>query len=82
MSADNYHKDRIANRKLHPETLMMGFGYSPAMSEGALKPPIQTPCGEGESIILTSPLRTFGSSSVECWWFSALAPSLSNGPAG
>ena len=40
MSADNYHKDRIANRKLHPETLMMGFGYSPAMSEGALKPPV------------------------------------------
>ena len=26
MSEDNYHKDRIANRKLHPETLMMGFG--------------------------------------------------------
>ena len=40
MSEDNYHKDRIANRKLHPETLMMGFGYSPAMSEGSLKPPV------------------------------------------
>ena len=40
MSPDNYHKDRIANRKLHPETLMMGYGYSPALSEGALKPPI------------------------------------------
>ncbi len=40
MSDDSYHKDRIANRKLHPETLMMGFGYSPAMSEGSLKPPI------------------------------------------
>lgn len=40
MSDDNYHKDRIANRRLHPETLMMGFGYSPAMSEGSLKPPV------------------------------------------
>ena len=40
MSQDDYHKDRIANRKLHPETLMMGFGYSPAMSEGSLKPPV------------------------------------------
>ena len=40
MSDDNYHKDRIANRRLHPETLMMGYGYSPAMSEGALKSPV------------------------------------------
>ncbi|MGE7472342.1 cystathionine gamma-synthase family protein [Bosea sp. NPDC003192] len=40
MSDDSYHKDRIANRRLHPETLMMGYGYSPAMSEGALKPPV------------------------------------------
>jgi len=40
MSEDSYHKDRIANRKLHPETLMMGYGYSPAMSEGSLKPPV------------------------------------------
>src|SRR6218665_3250492 len=40
MSQDSYHKDRIANRRLHPETLMMGFGYSPAMSEGSLKPPV------------------------------------------
>ena len=40
MAGDDYHKDRIANRRLHPETLMMGYGYSPAMSEGALKPPV------------------------------------------
>ncbi len=40
MANDNYHKDRIANRSLHPETLMMGYGYSPAWSQGALKPPI------------------------------------------
>lgn len=36
----DYHKDRIANRTLHPETLMMGYGYAPAWSQGALKPPI------------------------------------------
>lgn len=40
MTDDSYHKDRIANRRLHPETLMMGYGYSPAMSEGSLKPPV------------------------------------------
>jgi methionine-gamma-lyase len=40
MEDQNYHKDRIANRKLHPETLMMGYGYAPGLSEGALKPPI------------------------------------------
>jgi methionine-gamma-lyase len=27
-------------RNLHPETLMMGHGYDPALSEGSLKPPI------------------------------------------
>src|SRR5260370_9829074 len=37
---DSYHKDRIANRRLHPETLMMGYGYAPGLSEGSLKPPI------------------------------------------
>jgi methionine-gamma-lyase len=37
---DNYHKDRIANRRLHPETLMMGYGFAPGLSEGSLKPPI------------------------------------------
>ena len=40
MANDNYHKDRISNRTLHPETLMMGYGYAPAWSQGALKPPI------------------------------------------
>src|SRR3954452_5965445 len=40
MADDDYHKDRIANRRLHPETLMMGYGYSPGLSQGALKPPI------------------------------------------
>ena len=40
MAEDSYHKDRIANRRLHPETLMMGYGYAPGLSEGSLKPPI------------------------------------------
>ena len=30
----------IGNRPLSPETLMMGFGFDPAYSEGSLKPPI------------------------------------------
>ncbi|HET9862978.1 MAG TPA: cystathionine gamma-synthase family protein [Steroidobacteraceae bacterium] len=40
MSADNYHKLKVGNRVLQPETQMMGYGYDPALSEGALKPPI------------------------------------------
>ncbi len=35
------HKARsIGNRKLKPATMMMGHGYDPRLSEGALKPPI------------------------------------------
>src|ERR1700751_3474178 len=34
------HSDRIGNHKLHPETLMLGYGYDPALSEGSVKPPI------------------------------------------
>lgn len=34
------HGRRIAGRALHPESLMMGYGYDPARSEGALKSPI------------------------------------------
>ena len=33
-------KDSIDGRTLRPESLMMGFGYTPAWSEGALKSPI------------------------------------------
>jgi len=40
MPESNYRKDFITNRRLHPETLMMGYGYAPGLSEGALKPPI------------------------------------------
>ena len=40
MTDDSYHKDRLGNRKLRPETLMLGYGYDPALSEGAVKPPV------------------------------------------
>jgi methionine-gamma-lyase len=35
-----YRKHRLANHVLHPETLMLGYGYDPLLSEGAVKPPI------------------------------------------
>jgi methionine-gamma-lyase len=31
---------RVNNRPFHPETLMMGYGYDPFLSEGAVKPPV------------------------------------------
>jgi methionine-gamma-lyase len=35
------YRERMLNgRPLHPESLMMGFGYDPALSEGALKCPL------------------------------------------
>jgi methionine-gamma-lyase len=40
MSDDRYHKKALGNRPLHPETLMLGYGYDPALSEGAVKPPV------------------------------------------
>ena len=30
----------IGNRKLNPQTLMLGYGFDPELSEGSLKPPI------------------------------------------
>ncbi|HZH25856.1 MAG TPA: cystathionine gamma-synthase family protein [Azospirillaceae bacterium] len=30
----------IDGQKLHPQTLMMGYGYDPALSEGSVKPPV------------------------------------------
>src|SRR5215467_15869066 len=40
MKEARYHKHRLANHVLHPETLMLGYGYDPALSEGAVKPPV------------------------------------------
>ncbi|CAN5233128.1 cystathionine gamma-synthase family protein [soil metagenome] len=40
MAAPRPSKTRIGNHVLKPETLMMGYGYDPALSEGAVKPPV------------------------------------------
>src|SRR5215211_4520518 len=40
MDSRRYHKDRIGNHALKPETLMLGYGYDPALSEGSVKPPV------------------------------------------
>ena len=36
----DHHKRKLDGHTLHPETLMMGFGYDPALSEGSVKVPI------------------------------------------
>jgi len=36
----DYHKRKLAGHTLAPETLMKGFGYDPALSEGSVKVPI------------------------------------------
>ena len=40
VSYDAYHKRKIGNHVLKPETQMMGYGYDPSLSEGSLKPPM------------------------------------------
>jgi methionine-gamma-lyase len=40
MKRKPYKKQYLGERKLHPSTQMMGYGYDPQFSEGALKPPI------------------------------------------
>src|SRR5579885_2036992 len=40
MESARYHKVRIGGHALKPETLMLGYGYDPALSEGAVKPPV------------------------------------------
>ncbi len=40
MAEDRSRHRRIGDHELHPETLMLGYGYDPALSEGAVKPPI------------------------------------------
>ncbi len=39
MAEKKWRKRTIGNRQLKPETLMMGYGYDPMLSEGSLKPP-------------------------------------------
>ena len=58
MKEDRYHKHRLANHVLHPETLMLGYGYDPLLSEGAVKPPVfldihvRVPLGRGRARFL------------------------------
>ncbi len=40
MSGKDYRRRAIGNHVLRPETQMMGYGYDPHLSEGALKPPV------------------------------------------
>src|SRR5208337_5514621 len=40
MSIKSTHSDMLGNHRLHPETLMLGYGYDPALSEGSVKPPV------------------------------------------
>ena len=39
MAEKKWRKRTLGKRTLAPETLMMGFGYDPMLSEGSLKPP-------------------------------------------
>lgn len=40
MAGVRYHKAKIGERELKPETLMLGYGYDPSLSEGSVKPPV------------------------------------------
>ena len=40
MAEKKWRKRTLGKRALAPETLMMGFGYDPMLSEGSLKPPL------------------------------------------
>jgi len=40
MSSKSWHTNTLGTRPLAPETLMMGYGYDPHLSERSLKPPL------------------------------------------
>ncbi|NOG69938.1 cystathionine gamma-synthase family protein [Roseicella sp. DB1501] len=40
MAKDRSHHTTIGNHRLSPETLMLGYGYDPGLSEGSVKPPV------------------------------------------
>lgn len=40
MSNDGYRRTALGNHALHAETLMLGYGYDPKLSEGSVKPPV------------------------------------------
>ncbi len=40
MATHDYKQRHIGSKALHPETLMISYGYDPFLSEGAVKPPV------------------------------------------
>lgn len=40
MATDDYRHRMLGDHRLHDETLMLGYGYDPALSEGSVKPPV------------------------------------------
>jgi methionine-gamma-lyase len=40
MAKDRSHETALGNHQLRPETLMLTYGYDPALSEGSAKPPV------------------------------------------
>ena len=40
MSRHDYQRKTLGDQDLHPETLMISYGYDPFLSEGAVKPPV------------------------------------------
>ncbi len=40
MPVSRYRRDHIGSHRLHPETLMLSYGYDPTLSEGSVKPPV------------------------------------------
>ena len=40
MATARYHKVKIGEHDLNAETLMLGYGYDPSLSEGSVKPPV------------------------------------------
>jgi methionine-gamma-lyase len=40
MAAPRPSKTHIGSHKLHPETMMLSYGFDPLLSEGAVKPPV------------------------------------------
>ena len=71
MSYDTYHKRRIGQHLLKPETQMMGYGFDPSLSEGSLKPPIFLKVGAGSRSIIQRVTTTFSDPRVTF----AVAPS-------
>lgn len=40
MTENESRRTHLGEHRLHPETLMLGYGYDPTLSEGAVKPPV------------------------------------------